>query len=60
METTLLAAIVTLGGSALAYLYRRVTKLEREKWQLMQVILENAEAMKEYAKMRRQDGPGST
>lgn len=57
METALLAAVTALGGGVIAYLLRENARLKRENWQLLQTVYENADAMKGYAAMRRQDGP---
>lgn len=58
MEATLVA-LIGLGGAVITYLAYENRRMKRENWQLLQVIYENAEAMKTYAGMRRQDGPGS-
>ena len=59
MDPILLGVVGTLGGGVIAYLMRENVRLKRENWQLLQAVYENAEAMKNYAAMRRTDGPGA-
>lgn len=57
MEITL-TALLALGSGVIAYLLYELRRVKKENWQLLQVIYENTEAMKEYAAMRRREGPG--
>ncbi len=57
MDPVLLGVLGTLGGGVIAYLLRENSRLKRENWQLLQALYENAEAMKGYVAMRKQEGP---
>lgn len=58
MDTALLTALVAGASGIITYLLRENSRLKRENWQLLQAIYENGEAMKTYAGMRKQEGPG--
>lgn len=57
METTLLAALIAGMGGIITYLLTEVRRLRRDSWMKDQALYQNAEAMKDYAAMRKQGGP---
>ena len=57
MDPVLLGLLGTVVTGVLAYLMRENSRLKNENWQLLQALYENAEAMKNYAAMRKQGGP---